>query len=215
MTQYKSLFIDSIQELFDVDKKLFFILLTASFILIKFLLNDVILNSIPNHEELTNDGSLFIFQIFNTLHYLWTPFALLWKFTVISFVIWVMSFIFGYKVGFIQLWQIVLVSEVVFLFPEIIKLFRFIVFLPNHTTSEIQNYYPLSTLSFFNTENLPKKFHYPLKTFNLFEIIYGLLLTFGFQMISKRSFKNSLNVIVFGYGLFLLLWLIFYVLSYR
>jgi hypothetical protein len=202
-------------DLFDVDKKTFFIIMVLIFLFIRMLMNDIINESIPNYEELNNDGSLLIFQVFKLLNYIWTPFALLWKFTVISFLIWVMAFIYGYKVSYLRLWQIVMISESIFIFPELISFLKFSLFSTDLKTTEIQNYYPLSILSFLDTENIPKKFHYPFKTLNIFELLYAFLLAIGFKHISKRSFENSFYVIVFGYLLFLVLWLIFYIITYR
>jgi hypothetical protein len=215
MKKEKTLFTNYFTELFEVNKKLFFVVLVILFLIIRMLINEIIIESIPNYQELLNDGSLMIFQIFNTLNYIWTPFALLWKFTVTAFLIWSMSFLFGYRVGFSQLWQLAMLSEMVFLLPEIVKFIHLTFSNANLTAIDIQNYYPLSILSFFNTENIPKKFHYPLKSFNLFEIVYVLHLIFGFQYLSKRNLKNAFWVIVFGYVLFFLLWLLFFSLSYR
>jgi len=204
-----------VNDIFDVNKKTFFTVMVLLFLIIRMLTNDIINDSIPNYDELNNDGSLLIFQVFKLLNYIWTPFALLWKFTVISFLIWVMAFIYGYKVSYQRLWQIVLISEIIFIFPELISFLKFSLFSTDLKTTEIQNYYPLSILSFLDTENIPKKFHYPFKTLNIFEFLYTFLLAIGFKHISKRSFENSFYVIVFGYLLFLVLWLIFYIITYR
>jgi hypothetical protein len=202
-------------ELFEINKKLFFIIMVIMFLVIRMLINDILTQSIPNYEELNKEGSMLIFQVFTLLNYIWTPFALLWKFTVISFLIWVMAFVYGFKVSYLKLWQVVMVSEIVFIIPDLIIFLKFSLSSASIKTSEIQNYYPFSILSILNTENIPKKFHYPFKTINIFEAIYIFFLVAGFHHISRRTLKKSFGVIVFGYALFLVLWLLFYILSYR
>ena len=73
-----------ISEALDFDKRLFFVVLVLTFLVIRYLTNTLVLEAIPDSERLEAQGDLLFFHIFNTLNYLWTPFALLWKFTVIA-----------------------------------------------------------------------------------------------------------------------------------
>jgi hypothetical protein len=199
----------------DFDKRLFFLILVILFLLVRYVTNDLILQSIPGHEKLEADGTLMYFHIFNGLNYAWTPFALLWKFTVTAFVIWLGAFAFGYKSSFIKLWQYVMVAESIFLLPELIKMFAFIKPSDSITFEDIDNYYPLSLFSFVDYQSVAPKFHYPLKAINIFEVIYVVFLTFGFHTVSRRTLKESTFVILFSYVLMFLLWLLFYILVYK
>lgn len=156
-----------------------------------------------------------IFHIFNALNYLWTPFALLWKFTVISFLFWLGSFTIGYKVPYKELWQFALIAEIVFLFPELIRLLVYINPSPGVTFMEIDEYRPLSMLSLVGAKNVQDQYHYVLGTINIFEVIYSIFWVYGFHMISRRSFKESMLVVLVSYLIPLMIWLSWYVMVYR
>jgi hypothetical protein len=203
------------ESILDFDKRLFFLILVLFFILIRYITNDLIMQSIPGYEKLESDGSFTLFHIFNTLNYIWTPFALLWKFTLTAFIIWTGSFAFGYKVPFVKLWQFVLFAEIIFVLPELIKMIYFIQPSDSVTYREIRDFYPLSLFSLIDPDQIAPKYHYPLRASNLFELVYIFLLVLGFHSISKRSISESLAVISFSYVLFFLLWLLFYILVYK
>jgi hypothetical protein len=179
------------------------------------LTNTLILEAIPDSEQLDAQGDLLFFHIFNTLNYLWTPFAFLWKFTVIAFLFWSIGLTIGYKVKFKALWQFALVAELIFIFPELLRLLWYMN--PSGTVSylEIQNFEPLSALWLVGPENVQERFHYPLSLLNLFEIGYGVVWVLGFHTLSRRSIQESIPVVLLAYFLPLLLWLAFYAASYR
>jgi hypothetical protein len=204
-----------IQDIIDFDKRLFFLVLVILFLLIRYVTNDLILQSIPGYEQLEAEGSFTIFHIFNALNYLWTPFALLWKFTLTAFVIWTGGFAFGYKTSFVKLWQFILVAEIIFVFPELIKLIYFIQPSDSVTYLEVKNFYPLSLYNLFDPENISPRFIYPFQVINLFEILYIFVLILGFHTISRRSLTTSTLVILFSYIICLLLWLGFYIMVYK
>lgn len=204
-----------IESSLDFDKRVFFLILVILFLTIRIITNDIIIKSIPGYEELEADGAFSYMHIFNTLNYLWTPFSLLWKFTLTAFVIWTGAFAFGHKVSFKALWQFVMVAELVFLFPEIIRMLVFIN--PAESTSyiEIKNYYPLSLLQLFDASEISAKYLYPLQAINFFELLYVAVLVLGFHTLSYRSIRESSIVVVCSYFFLFLLWLLFYILVYR
>jgi hypothetical protein len=204
-----------IQDAIDFDKRLFFLILVILFLLIRYVTNDLILQSIPGYEQLEAEGSFTIFHIFNALNYLWTPFALLWKFTVTAFIIWTGGFAFGYKTSFVKLWQFILVAELTFVFPELIKLLYFIQPSDSVTYMEVKNFYPLSFYNLFYQDSISPKFIYPLQVINLFEILYIFVLILGFHTVSRRNLTESALVIFFSYVICLLLWLGFYIMVYK
>lgn len=204
-----------IEDLINFDKRLFFVVLVMFYLMIRFVTNDIILESIPGYEKLSQDGSLTFFFIFNALHYIWTPFELLWKFTLTSFTIWTGVFILGYKVSFRAMWKFVLVAEFIFIFPELLKLLIFISPSGSISAQEIKDYYPLSLMSLLDTTEIHRRFFYPLKTLNIFEIIYCGILTLGVHTYSRRSLKTSFMMVLFGYVLPMVGWLVFYILVYK
>jgi|UniRef100_UPI004047B46B hypothetical protein len=204
-----------ISEALDFDKRLFFILLIGIFLIIRYLTNALILETIPDSERLDAQGDLLFFHIFNTLNYIWTPFALLWKFTVIGFLFWSIGLTIGYKVKFKVLWQFALVAEFIFIFPELLRLLWYMNPTGSVSYLEIQNFEPLSALWLIGPENLEEKFHYPLSVINVFELLYGIAWVLGFHTLSRRSVQESIPVVLLSYFLPLLLWLAFYAASFR
>ena len=204
-----------ISEALDFDKRLFFILLIGIFLIIRYLTNALILETIPDSERLDAQDDLLFFHIFNTLNYIWTPFALLWKFTVIAFLFWSIGLTIGYKVKFKVLWQFALVAEFIFIFPELLRLLWYMNPTGSVSYLEIQNFEPLSALWLIGPENLEEKFHYPLSVINVFELLYGIAWVLGFHTLSRRSVQESIPVVLLSYFLPLLLWLAFYAASFR
>ncbi len=203
-----------IEALINFDKLIFFVFLVLLYLIIRFLINDTILKSIPGYEELS-DGTFTYFHIFNTLNYVWTPFAILWKITVATFIIWVGSFALGYKVPFQKLWQFILVAEIVFIFPELFKLLYFITPANQVTPEDIQNFYPLSLLSLINVDGIHPKYYYPLRALNLFEMLYWILLILGFHTLTKRSIREATLVVFSSYVVCFMAWLLFYIIVYK
>jgi hypothetical protein len=204
-----------LEELIDFDKRLYFFLLVLIFLVIRYLTNILILESIPGYEALDEQGGLMFFHIFNTLNYFWTPFALLWKFTVIGFLFWSIGLMVGYKANFKALWRFALVAEIVFIFPELLRLLVYMNPSGNVSYFDIQNFEPMSALWLVGPSNVAEKYHYPLSVLNIFELIYGALWVLGFHSISRRSLEESTLVVLLAYFLPLFIWLGFYIGAYR
>src|SRR5690554_478289 len=203
------------EEIINFDKRLFFLLLVALFLIIRYLTDELILQSIPGRQELEKEGAFSYFYLFNTLGYLWTPFALLWKFTLTAFVIWVGAFMGGYKLSFRELWKFAMIAEIVFILPELIRLLWFLIVVQPENFLEIQNFQPLSLLSMVDAQQVEQRFHYPLGALNLFEVIYWFLPALGIHTISRRSFSTSLLIVLCSYTFCFLLWLGFYMVVYK
>jgi hypothetical protein len=105
-----------LKDLIDFDKRFYFLFLVLLFLLIRYLTNTFILETIPDFENLEAKGDFMIFHLFNLANYIWTPFSLLWKFTVIAFLFWLGAFMVGYKVPYRELWQFAMISEIVYLY---------------------------------------------------------------------------------------------------
>jgi hypothetical protein len=204
-----------LKELIDFDKRLYFLALVLLLLVIRYLTNTFILEAIPNYQELEAKGDFMFFHIFSFANYLWTPFGLLWKFTVIAFLFWVGGFIVGFKVPYKELWQFALIAEFVFVLPELIRLLVYLA--PDSGVSylEIQEYRPLSLLQLLGPENIDKQYRYALASINIFEVIYGIVWMYGFHMISRRSMGESALVTLVSYFFPLAIWLTWYVMVYR
>jgi len=204
-----------LKDLIDFDKRVYFLLLVFLFLIIRYLTNTFILEAIPDYNNLESKGDFMIFHIFNLANYIWTPFSLLWKFTVIAFLFWLGAFMIGYKVPYRELWQFALVAELVFLLPELIRLLVFLAPDSGATFLEIDEYRAFSILQLIGSDNIGPQYHYALATLNIFEVIYGVFWVYGFHMISRRTLKESILVTLVSYYLPLTIWLIWYIMVYR
>ena len=54
-----------ISEALDFDKRLFFVVLVLTFLVIRYLTNTLVLEAIPDSERLEAQGDLLFFHIFN------------------------------------------------------------------------------------------------------------------------------------------------------
>src|SRR5690606_15367169 len=116
---------------------------------------------------------------------------------------------------FKELWKFSMVAEIVFIFPELFRLLWFLLVVQPENYLSIQNFEPLSLFSLFDADNVDKRFHYPLRALNFFEMIYWFLLAIGVHTISRRSFNNSMMIVLGSYTFCFLLWLGFYVVVYK
>lgn len=108
-----------------------------------------------------------------------------------------------------------MVSELVWILPEIIRIFYFLFIETSPDFYRIQAFYPLSLMSFADHTTLPAAYHYPLKSLNLFEVMYGAVLAKGLSLVSGRSYREMVRVILASYLPLLLAWLLFWIAVYR
>ena len=198
----------------ETDKRVMFIFLCVSTLLLLFVKKSFIENETAAFEFMANRPEGSILTIRSALQYFTIPAVYLWKFLVIAFMIWVGCFMFGFRVTYEQCWRIVMASELVFYIPEIIKIGWFMVFETDPDFYRIQAFYPLSMMSFFDHATLPDRFHYPLKALNLFEIVYMATLMLGVWHFSKKPFKNAFIIVVSTYLPIFIFWLVFYMIVY-
>ncbi len=201
--------------LFETDKRLAFLLLCLITFLLLFIKKSFIESETAVFEFLQDRPEGSFLNILSTVQYLTIPLVYLWKFTIISFVIWVGCFMFGYKVTYSNCWSIVLVSEFIFVIPELIKIGWFTIVETDPTYNTILNFYPIALINLFDVELLEKRFVYPLKALNLFEIFYWLILTYGVHTFAKKKIKIASFIVASSYVFLFLLWLIFYVIVYN
>jgi len=199
----------------EADGKLLFLFLCLLTFLLLLAKKNFVENEIAAFEILDQEGKMGIFHFINGLQYLAIPVVYLWKFLLITFILWISCFFFGLKTQFMDLWKVVMVSELIFFFPELLKILYFIIINPDPDLSEVRAYYPISLIQLFNVENIPKKWHYPLKAINLFEFLYWGLLVLGIERIVKRKHHSAWTIVLSSYGLFFVGWLGYYVIVYK
>ena len=208
-------FVGIVRDLLNIKSIFFFFLLCLLTFLLLFIKKTFIEYEITAFQILDERGQLGLFKMISALQYLSIPAIYLLKFTFIAFFIWVGCFGFGYRVTYSNCWHIVLVAEIVFIFPEMLKILWFLFFETDPNFGQVRAFYPFSLMNFFDHEVLDDKWHYPLKSLNLFEIVYWFFLVAGIYIKSRQQYRQSLIIGLFGYVIPFLFWLGYYTIVYK
>lgn len=200
---------------FGADKRLLFVLLCLLSLLLLYIKISLIENETAAFEFLQDRPEGAILRILNTIKFLSIPFVYLWKFTVIAFVVWVGCFMFGYRVTYTQCWGVVIGAEYIFLVPELIKIFWFMAIETDPNLQDISAFYPVSLINLVDYSEIDKRWAYPLRALNVFEIIYWFLLVEGIQHFAQKDKKYIWIIVSCSYILLFFLWLMFYVIVYK
>lgn len=200
---------------FAADKRLLFILLSLVTLLLLYVKISLIENETAAFEFLQDRPEGMILKAISTAKFLSIPLVYLWKFTVIAFVIWIGCFMFGYRVTYSQCWGVVIGAEYVFLIPEVLKILWFMMVETDPTYNDISGFYPLSLIHFVDMESLDKRWAYPLRALNIFEIVYWFLLVEGIHHYARKDKKYVWIIVACSYVLIFFLWLAFYAIVYK
>ncbi|WP_340153619.1 hypothetical protein [uncultured Marivirga sp.] len=119
------------------------------------------------------------------------------------------TIIAGYKVKLASIFKIVLLAEFVWLLPSIILIFWFGLINTTYTLNDVQYFAPLSLLNLFDKAHLDSWLIFPLKSLNLFEVIYILVLALGIKKIMKKDYDSALKFTLPVYGSALVVWILF------
>ena len=109
-------------------------------------------------------------------------------------------------------------AEFVFIFPELLKVGWFLFIKTDPSLREVQAFYPLSLMNFFDYSLINKRFAYPLRAISVFELIYILVMVRGVNFYSFRIHKQNKAtwwIVSCSYILVFLLWLVFYMVVYK
>jgi hypothetical protein len=204
--------------LFSADKKLTFIILCLLSVLLLYIKKSFIENETAAFEFLQDRPEGMILRLISALQFFAIPFIYLWKFTVIGFVLWVGCFLFGYRITFTQCWSVVMAAEFVFILPELLKIGWFLFIKTDPTLREVQAFYPLSMMNFFDYTSIDRRFAYPLRALSVFEVFYILVMVRGVNFYAFRIHKQNNAtwwIVSCSYILIFLLWLVFYMIVYK
>jgi len=203
------------KSIFATDKKLLFVLLCVSTLLLLYIKKSFIENETAAFEFLQDRPEGMVLQVISTLQFISIPLVYLWKFTVIAFVIWVGCFMYGYRVTYTQCWGVVIGAEFIFMIPEILKILYFFIIETDPSYWDIGSFYPLSLMHFFDYYSIDKRWAYPLRAINLFEIAYWFALVSGIHHYARKEKRNVWFIVISSYILLFFLWLVFYVIVYK
>lgn len=208
-------FVSITKDLLEIKRFPFFLIICLLTFLVLFIKKTFIEYEITAFQILDERGELGMFKVISSLQYLSIPAIYLVKFTIIAFFIWVGCFGFGYRVTYSDCWHIVMVSEIIFIVPELIKVFWFMIFETDPIFAEVRAFYPLSLMNLFDFETVENKWHYPLKSLNIFEVIYWFFLVAGIYIKSQKIYRQSMIIGLFGYVLPFIFWLGYYTIIYK
>jgi hypothetical protein len=203
------------KSIFATDKKLLFILLCVVTLLLLYIKKSFIENETAAFEFLQDRPEGMVLQVISTLQFISIPLVYLWKFTVIAFVIWIGCFMYGYRVTYIQCWGVVIGAEFIFIIPEILKILYFFTIKTDPSYWDIGSFYPFSLMHFFDYYSIDKKWAYPLRALNIFEIVYWFALVSGIHYYARKEKRNVRFIVLSSYILLFFLWLVFYVIVYK
>lgn len=139
------------------------------------------------------------------------PLILLLKFFLIASCLTLGTLLLGSPTSFKNLFRIVILAELVFIIPSIIKIFWFGVFHVDYTLRDLQFFSPLSVLNLVDRESVEPWLIYPLQLLNVFELVYWLVLAYGLYDLTRERYSKMLGLVAASYGTGLLLWVVFVV----
>lgn len=117
------------------------------------------------------------------------------------------SFLMEYKVGFGQLWRIVVNSTAVFAIGKVI----YTVYLANieiRYIEDVEKADIFSLLGMIGYDQVPQWAVFALGSMNLLELFYWVLLSLGITWIMKVRWHKSFSFVALTYGLGLWIWLL-------
>lgn len=146
-------------------------------------------------------------NLWNTITYFIMLLFLIIKVYMISIVLDTGIFFSNIKIEFRKIINIVLKAEFIFLLPIVLKIIWFGCFQHDYTLMDFQDYAPLSLLSVWQHDNIEPWYIYPLRTANLFEIAYCVILALLLTKSSNVSIGKSFAIVLCSYGIGLLIWI--------
>ncbi|MEQ8905759.1 hypothetical protein [Ekhidna sp.] len=211
LTKYRKQFLE---DWFDFNGVGMFFIICLTYIALLFVKRIFIIDSIAAFEVLNERGDIWVFDILYGIQYLSVPIFLTWKWTWTTLTLWIGCFMFGYRLHFNQLWKMVMLAEIVFFLPEIVKVLWFTLFYTDPDYNDYMAFYPFSLINLVDYTQIDPKWHYPLKSVNIFEVLYWPVLVLGIYFLSGKNLKISSYIVLSTYALFFLIWLLFYVAVY-
>ena len=126
------------------------------------------------------------------------------KLFVVALVLYTALFLADHPIPFAKAFNIVILSEFIFLLSAVLKIIWFLYAYPNGTLSDWHKTYIFSVLSL--TGRVSADWYYPLQTLNLFEMLYWFILAYGIFCNTSLTYDRSLRIVVFSYLPALFIW---------
>jgi hypothetical protein len=159
--------------------------------------NDIFFRSYSDQFSHENLEIMFnIKERYEWMGYVFIPLLLFIKVTFATICISIGNVLSNIDFKFKTVFKAALLAEVIFIVAQVWYLTNLSFHLDTLTLETASNYYPLSALSYFGTENVVQWLHYPLQTLNLFEIFYMVTIAWLLAKQWNEDFMESLAIIV-------------------
>ncbi len=116
----------------------------------------------------------------------------------------------GQDISFAKLFRIAFLAESVFVVAMAVQVLGAMYLIEVRVPDDYANFAPLSALQFFDVSTLKLWMKHPLRTLNLFEVVYVFVLAYFLTPLLKKgtTFWQTLGLVGASYGLGLLLWVV-------
>lgn len=197
----------------NIDKRLLFSILVAALAMFIFLSNYILISESLYFntfaEQLTYEQIELLID--HSKKWVWVSYAILpvltfTKLTLVASCLSIGLYFFTNRFSFKSAFAIALEAEFIFLIPVLIKILWFAIIQTDYSLQDLQFFYPLSSLHFFDYTAIQPWLIYPLQLFNVFEILYWYVLAKGISQLIERDFTKSFEVVLTSYGTALILW---------
>lgn len=199
-----------------INSWIYFGVITTIYFLLTYYSNQVIFDEEifrrSYSEQLTRESleAMLGFQErYGWFGYVFTPLVLLIKISFAAVCISIGTVLSNIEFKFKTVFKAALLAEIIFIVAQILYLTNLSFHLDTLTLGNASNYYPLTLLSYFGTDNVVQWLHYPLQTLNLFEVLYMIAVGWLLSKQWKQNFIESLALVVPSYATGLILWLVF------
>lgn len=130
-------------------------------------------------------------------------------FSLLSLVFMSLVFVIGFSfqsedISYFTIFKVVTISSFIFLVPRALELIWFLFIQTDYTFADLQSFKPFSLYSLFPSDAVATWMVYPLKTLNLFEVIFVFLVAVGVTNATPIKFNQSISIVSITYALLLL-----------
>ncbi len=128
------------------------------------------------------------------------------KIVMVFLALFIGGFLTRYKLGNLTLLRVVLISEILVLSFELLKLNWLLVQYPQ-SLNQVLRFSPLSLANIVYPDNSQFWLWYLISYINVFEIVYVVFLSLVFRYSFRTPWRNTLRVVPLSYVAVLLIWL--------
>lgn len=106
-------------------------------------------------------------------------------------------------ISYVSLFRAITISYYIFLVPKLIEIVWFMVIRDEYTYADLESFKPFSLFSLFPQASISDWLIYPLKTLNIFELLYVVLISIGISQFNNVRLKKSFSTVAITYSIIL------------